>query len=245
MVQHSYINEKRQISLETILIFNLDETYYSYEEKILSLICQKEFQRAEDNLMDFCLQVIQIPEKNQLFVLKLFFSSIVTNLIRIQSMKEKVPSLVLEKSYHIIFQIEKWKTNSEFMLHITWFVEQIKSGVIIDHLIYRGNITVEKALTLIYHHLKSEYLSVKWLAEKLDISPTYVTSLFKKHLHVSASQYIAEKKIEAIMYELTHSNYSLHTIRKQFGFHNHSHFIQFFKKYTGLTPLQYLQQHIV
>lgn len=245
MVQFSTVNEENQLSVDTIMLFNLDQTFYSFEEKILSLISQKKFNEVENELMDFCIHVIQLPEKSQLFVLRIFFFSIIMNLIRKQSAKEKVPTKVLENSYHIMFQIEKWKTNSEFMLHISWFVKQIKSGVIIDHLIYRGNKIVEKTLTLIYHHLKSDYLSVQWLAQQLNVSPTYVTSLFNKHLNINASTYIAEKKIEAIMYALKHSNDSLHTIRKQYGFHNHSHFIQFFKKYTGLTPLQYLQQHVV
>lgn len=245
MIQHSFLNDKKPISLDTIMLYNLDQTIYSYEEKLLHYIHQKQFKPAEELLMDFCIHAIQLPEKNQLFILRFFFKSIVTNLIKIQSEKEKVPSSVIQNGFELLYQIEKWKTNSEYMLHISWFIERIKSGVIVDHLIYRGNKTVEQALSLIYHHLKSNYLSVRWLAEQLNISPTYVTNLFNKHLNVSASQYIAEKKIEAIMFELKHSKDSLHTIRNKFGFHNHSHFIQFFKKYTGLTPLQYLQQNII
>lgn len=245
MEERTYLEEKKPISLETIMLYQLDETLYSYEDKILTLLASKQFKRAETVLMDLCLHVLNIPEKNQLFVLRVFFKSIVTSLIILQSEKGRVPSFVLERSYHLIYQIENWKTNAEFMLHIESFIDQIKAGVIIDHLIYRGNEYVEKALSLIYHHLKSDYLTVNWLADELAISPTYLTSLFRKHLNVSASKYIAKKKIEAIIFELKHSNESLHTIRTRYGFSNHSHFIQFFKKHTGMTPLQYLQQHFI
>src|SRR5690554_7597909 len=118
MEEWTFFEEKKPISLETIMLYQLDETLYSYEDKILSLISSKQFKRAETVLMDLCLHVLNIPEKNQLFVLRVFFKSIVTSLIILQSEKGRVPFFVLERSYHLIYQIENWKTNAEFMLQI-------------------------------------------------------------------------------------------------------------------------------
>src|SRR5699024_1165050 len=125
-----------------------------------------------------------------------------------------------------------------------YFVKQIKHKITLDHLFFEGNLLVEKALSIIYNDLTNNELTVNSLAEQLNVSTTHLSNLFKKHLKMTPSDYIAQKKVHAIIEDLKQTNDSLHTIRKKFGFHNHSHFIQFFKKHTNLTPLQYIQQHV-
>src|SRR5699024_1701772 len=166
------------------------------------------------------------------------------NIIRKQNNKGVLPAEKFAKAYELIYDIEQWKDISEYMLHISDYINTIKNDITLDHLLFKGNSLVGKALTIIYNQLKSNDLTVNSIATQLEVSPTHITNLFKKHLDITPSAYIAQKRIEAIITELRQSSDSLHAVRKRFGFHNHSHFIQFFKKHTNLTPLQYLQQHV-
>lgn len=244
MIDYSYVIEEKQFTIDPVILFQLEKSFRTYEEKLLSSIRKEDVTSAEDILLDFCMKVLQLPERERLFAARLFFTSFVTNLIRKQNNKGVLPPDKLAKAYELIYEVEQWKNISEYMLHISQFIKRVKHDIMLDHLLFNGNPLVERALTIIYNELKSNELTVNSLAKQLEVSPTHIANLFKKHLDITPSEYIAQKKIAAIITELKQSNDSLHTIRKRFGFHNHSHFIQFFKKHTHVTPLQYLQQHV-
>lgn len=236
--------EDERSNKDSSLLYDLNKTFYSYEGKIVAHLRKAELKHIESILLDFCFKTLQLPEEQRVFTTRLFFSSLITNIIRKQNKRGVLPPHALACGYGLIRELEEWKSISEYMLHIPKFVQTLKDDICLDHLLFEGNPLIEEALEFIYHNLKSKDLTVNAVAEKLDLSTTHLTNLFKKHLSITPSDYIAQEKISAIIHDLKHSSDSLHTIRKQFGFQNHSHFIQFFKKSTNLTPLQYIQQHV-
>lgn len=241
-MNENYDAEHNNINSE--LIYELNNTFYSFEEKIVIYLRKGELEQVEAILLDFCLKTLQLPEKERVFTTRLFFTSLITNIIRKQNKRGTLPPNALARGYGLIREVEQWKSISEYMLHIPNFVQTLKYDISLDHLLFEGNTLMEEALTMIYHNLTNNELTVNAIAEKLDISTTHLTNLFRKHLSITPSEYIAQQKTSAIIHDLKHTSDSLHTIRKRFGFHNHSHFIQFFKRNTNLTPLQYIQQHV-
>jgi len=244
VIKHFDIFDEEQFTIDPVLLFQLEKTFRTYEEKLLCMIRKGDLASAEDLLIKFCMKALQIPEQVRVFVARLFFTGFVTYIIRKQNKYGTLPSDKIAKAYELISDIEQWKNISEYMLHMPDYIKRIKYEITLDHLLFKGNSHVEEALTMIYNDLQSSDLTVNSIAAQLNVSPTHITNLFKKHLDITPAAYIAEKKINAIMNELKQTNDSLHTVRKRFGFHNHSHFIQFFKKHTDLTPVQYLQQHV-
>lgn len=90
----------------------------------------------------------------------------------------------------------------------------------------------------IYSHLNSR-LTIEELADYTNLSPSYLSRLFKKELGIPISSYITEKKIEKAQHLLKYSDYSLIDIANYLAFSSQSHFIQTFKKSVGLTPKKY------
>lgn len=90
----------------------------------------------------------------------------------------------------------------------------------------------------IYDHLNSR-ITIEALADYTNLSPSYLSRLFKKELGVAISDYINEKKIEKAQHLLKYSDYSLIEIANYLAFSSQSHFIQTFKKAVGLTPKKY------
>lgn len=90
----------------------------------------------------------------------------------------------------------------------------------------------------IYSHLNCR-ITVEELSAHADLSPSYLSRLFKKELNVSVSDYICEMKIEKAQHLLRYSDYSLVEIANYLAFSSQSHFIQTFKKLTGVTPKKY------
>lgn len=232
------------MSPETIMLFDIEKVIIKYEKQLFSNLVKKDFFQCEENLSDFCFEILELSDEEQLFVAKTFFISIITDIIRVQARKEMLHPKILSYSYRMISKIESWKNITEYLLAIPWFIEQLKTYIIAEHLLFNGCVHVEKALQLINHYLVGDMLSVKWLAQQIGISTTHLCNLFKLQLGTTISKYIAKRRIEEITYELTHTNHSLKTIREKYGFSNHSHFIQHFKKIKGVTPLQYIQELI-
>lgn len=90
----------------------------------------------------------------------------------------------------------------------------------------------------IYSHINRR-ITVEELAEHADLSPSYLSRLFKKELNISISDYICEMKIEKAQHLLKYSDYSLVEIANYLAFSSQSHFIQTFKKLIGVTPKKY------
>lgn len=101
----------------------------------------------------------------------------------------------------------------------------------------------DDVLSLInYIHLNiysPEKLKVGQLADSFNISPTYITEYFKKHIGQSLQQYITEYKLKLIETRLQYTNVRLSEIAYEFGFTDQSHLNRIFKKYRGHSPTKY------
>lgn len=94
---------------------------------------------------------------------------------------------------------------------------------------------VEKIKKYIYHNY-GEDLSVDSLAEKVFLSPGYLSYIFKKETGENLSRFIKECRIEKAKELLSQSNMKIVQICKCVGFKNVSYFCQNFKEYCGTSP---------
>ncbi|MGD6830598.1 helix-turn-helix domain-containing protein [Sutcliffiella halmapala] len=92
--------------------------------------------------------------------------------------------------------------------------------------------------TYIYKHLYEE-ITLSMLAEVAGMHPNYLSSLFRKEVGMSLSEYMQKEKVEEAIKLLTLSSYSLTEIYTWLNFHDQSHFTKIFKKFTGHTPKRY------
>ncbi|PKJ56496.1 helix-turn-helix domain-containing protein [Bacillus sp. SN10] len=88
-------------------------------------------------------------------------------------------------------------------------------------------------------------ISLNELANNLDISPTYLSKLFKKEVGIPLSEYIQRERVTEAKKLLTLTTYSLTDICTWLNFNDQSYFIKVFKKITGMTPKQYRENHTV
>lgn len=90
----------------------------------------------------------------------------------------------------------------------------------------------------IYNHLYGD-ISLDHLAEICHLSPNYLSSLFKKEVGISISEFIQQLRIDEAKKLLDLTNYSIAEIGTFLNFNDQSYFIKTFKKHTGFTPKQY------
>ena len=95
-------------------------------------------------------------------------------------------------------------------------------------------------------HLDSENLSLKWLAENyLFVSVGYLSKQFIKEEGMRFSDYLNKERMEeAIRLMRFYQNDNVKQIARQVGFgSNPQYFSQVFKRFTGLTPTEYIETH--
>jgi YesN/AraC family two-component response regulator len=85
-------------------------------------------------------------------------------------------------------------------------------------------------------------VSLKDLAKKCSVSPSYLSSRFKKETGMTITEYLQHIRIDHAIKLLNTENISIQQIADACGFQDSNYFIRIFKKYKGISPNQYRKQ---
>lgn len=102
---------------------------------------------------------------------------------------------------------------------------------------------IDNTVHYILEHISSPELSVNEIAEKNYLSLSYLSRLFKKARGISISQYIIRERMELAAQLLTEGGNTVSNIALEVGYNNYPYFTSTFKKYWGVTPSQYREEH--
>ena len=89
------------------------------------------------------------------------------------------------------------------------------------------------------HNNYSKKITLQDIADSVFVSKGECCRFFKKSLKMSPYDYLINYRINESMKLLKETNHSVINISESVGFNNVSHYIQIFKKKTGLTPHEY------
>ncbi|MCM1135758.1 MAG: AraC family transcriptional regulator [Clostridium sp.] len=150
--------------------------------------------------------------------------------------------MVTERAYNIsdlyIQKMDALRTVEEVLaLHIDMITFYTKEMAELDKKrVYSKPVIL--CMDYIYNHLH-EPISIQDMAEQVNLSASYLSTLFKKEAGCSVLEYILSKRMEAARNMLKYSDYSYADIGAILAFSSQSHFIRVFKKETGYTPKEY------
>lgn len=99
---------------------------------------------------------------------------------------------------------------------------------------------VEKFIELVQEHYRKERL-IGFYADKLCITPKYLSKLVKEHTGRSAGEWIENHVILDARAMLQSSDMTIQQIATSLNFPNQSFFGKYFKRATGISPKQYRQ----
>ena len=112
-------------------------------------------------------------------------------------------------------------------------IEELKSRV---NEVYSSRIA--KCTNYIYYHLHDK-VSLSTLAEKYDVSPSYLATQFKSETGYTVSEYVTKMKMEAAEGMLRYSELSIVEISDVLAYSSQSHFTKVFREWFHVTPKQY------
>lgn len=102
---------------------------------------------------------------------------------------------------------------------------------------------IEEVVRTIEHEYASD-LSLDSLAEKVYLSPSYLSYLFKKQKGISINKYLTLYRMEQAKELLLSTNRKIVDIGKDVGYVNFPYFSSLFKNHYGKTPSQFREEAV-
>lgn len=96
-----------------------------------------------------------------------------------------------------------------------------------------------KLKKLIEENYGNPGLGLQFLSERLKLSQSYISQLFKQETGTTINQYIISYRIDMASSLLLKSDQKISDIAGCCGFTDQNYFTKLFKKYTGMTPSAY------
>ncbi len=90
----------------------------------------------------------------------------------------------------------------------------------------------------IFEH-SHEDISLDALGRKVDLSPIYISKMFKEKLGINYIDFLTECRIEKAKKLLSDPEKSLKEITFEIGYHEPNYFSKVFKKMCGVSPKEY------
>jgi two-component system response regulator YesN len=100
---------------------------------------------------------------------------------------------------------------------------------------------IEKSISYINKNYKTN-ISLDIIASSVHLNSSYFSTLFKKEMGISFSNYLNKIRIDKSKLLLKSTNYSILEIALEVGFEDQSYFTKVFKALTNMTPKEYKQK---
>lgn len=108
------------------------------------------------------------------------------------------------------------------------------------------NGTYCKSIVIVKRMIESQYmnldLSTNYLAERVFLTNTYLSSLFKKEVGMTIRDYISQVRIEASKELLKDNKLKLWEVAFRVGYTDPNHYAKTFKKNVGVTPSEFREK---
>lgn len=182
-----------------------------------------ELQEDADQLV---LEMVREARNSQMYV-RFIFSELLRDLFR--EMGAERSSTEVE-SIEKVFRVNTIEEVREIFRQV---IEEFRRSLA------RGEETQQNAVQFLTNYIRyhlNEDLSADILAEKVYLSPGYLSHLFKKETGQNLSRYIRSCRMEMAAKLLLETDMKVVQIAEKTGFRNDSYFGQSFREYYGKTP---------
>lgn len=99
------------------------------------------------------------------------------------------------------------------------------------------SVYIEKVKDYIVNNYSNHKINVSLLAELVDISPNYLSTLFKKQEKISITSYLNQIRVQNAMELIITENTPIYEIAEHCGFTDAYYFSKVFKAFYGVSPI--------
>ena len=98
---------------------------------------------------------------------------------------------------------------------------------------------LRQVLSFMDSNYHQEDLSLNRIAEEVHLTPSYISTLFKKYQGVNISDYLMDLRVKKAMNLLAETDFKTYEISEKVGYGNPQYFSVVFKRITGYAPGEY------
>ncbi|MGM7719785.1 response regulator transcription factor [Metabacillus sp. Hm71] len=143
------------------------------------------------------------------------------------------------KFTEIVNSIYMTKNLEEIEKIITKFIQRIRKQ---NRYTSKENKKIIMAKNIVLEHFSDHNLSLSWIAEQLDVSSGYLSTLFKLETGENLVKYITNVRIEKAKYLLRCTDLRISDVSLHVGYQNQSYFISLFRNKEGMSPAQFRER---
>ncbi|MBR2544825.1 MAG: response regulator [Erysipelotrichaceae bacterium] len=113
-----------------------------------------------------------------------------------------------------------------------------------DRFVLNDNVTVlvKSCLRIMQREYDNEDLNLNYCANKLDVTPSYLSGRFSRDMNQSFSVYLNTLRMDKAREMLKNVSLKVYEIAERVGITDVSYFNKLFREYEGKTPLQYRRE---
>lgn len=219
------------------LNINAMEKRYNYENELITAVSQGNAQKAEFMMAGFSSLAFENRVSDNLRNMK-NYCIIMNTILRKAAEKGGVHPVFIDKvSSDYAKRIELVNSVSQmpdFMLEIL----RTYCRLVRRHSVKDYSPLVQKVIIKVENDLTCD-LSLNEMAKICNVSPNYLSNLFKSQTGKTLTQYVNGKRVNYAKHLLKTTNLQIQTIAQHCGILDFHYFCRIFKSITGKTPSEY------
>ncbi len=102
----------------------------------------------------------------------------------------------------------------------------------------KGHLLAIEAIRILNSNFTQD-ISLLQLSKQIGVSPTYLSSVFKKETNTNFVEYLCKLRLDYAKKLIKSNKYSISEVCLKCGYRNLSHFLRSFKQTYGMTPKEY------
>ena len=213
------------------------EQRYAYENELMNAVAHGQIHKSELLLSGFSSLAFEERSSNPVQNTK-NYCIIMNTLLRKAAENGGVHPVYLDtQSSAFAHKIEKMTSSAEASSLMT---DMFRSycRLVRKHSMKHYSPPIQKVVAAIDFDLTAN-LTLSSLATMQNISPSYLSALFKQEVGKTLTEYVNSKRIERAMQLLETTRLQVQTIAQNCGILDVHYFSKIFKKTTGMTPKEY------
>ena len=216
------------------------EKRYEFENEMIRAVSLGQMHKENQILGAFSENIFEKRSESPLRNIK-NYGIIMNTLLRKAAELGGVHPLYIDRvSSDFAFKIEAMKSLSGGFSLMT---EMFRSYCLLvrNHSVKKYSPPVRSTIVIIDSDLSAP-LSLKILAEKQNLSPGYLSALFRKETGKTVTEYIRARRMENAEYLLATTSLEVQTVALHSGILDLQYFSKLFKKHAGKSPKEYREQ---
>lgn len=219
-----------------------DDVWYESERKLLYAVNNGDYEAGEEIIDEMCAMMSNIS--NQTFQLMKYKAFGLINTLTIELMKKRTLDNEL-MNINGCFHISQCKSVHELTRSIRIIYKAIETELKSQESEISANTNrrVSEIMAYIRENYTNTDLNIVYVAEKFNLTPAYLSRIFKKETGVGPAEYLQTIRLEAAKELLTSSDLTIREISEIVGYQYVLTMNRVFKKMLGVTPSQYIAEN--